>query len=85
MATVIRFARHGKKNRPFYRIVVQDSRSPRDGKHIERLGYFDPLAKKESLKINKPRLDYWLSVGAKMSMALKNRLSNKANEKVNVK
>lgn len=80
MATVIKFARYGKKNRPFYRIVVQDSRSPRDGKHIERLGYFDPLAKDKKLSINKVRLDYWLSTGANMSLALKNRLKRNMKE-----
>ena len=66
MATVIRFARHGTKKRPYYRVVVQDKTSPRDGKFIEHIGAFNPL-KEGALTIERPRLEYWLSVGAKMS------------------
>ena len=65
MATVIRFSRHGTKKRPYYRIVVQDKTAPRDGKFIEHIGAFDPL--KTSLNVERARLEYWLSVGAKMS------------------
>jgi small subunit ribosomal protein S16 len=67
MAVVIRLRREGGKNRPFYRVVVADKRSPRDGKFIEALGSYDPQGKNQEspLKIN--RVDYWLSQGAQPS------------------
>lgn len=74
MATVIRFSRHGKKKMPFYRIVVQDSRSPRDGRFVEHIGYFDPTKGRDTLVVEKDRLEYWLSTGAQLSETLKNRL-----------
>jgi small subunit ribosomal protein S16 len=70
MATKIRMSRAGAKNRPFYRIVVADSRSPRDGRFLEKLGTYDPLLPKDSGKrvvLNTERIKYWLSVGAKPS------------------
>ena len=62
----IRLARAGAKKRPFYHIVAADSRSPRDGRYIERLGFFNPIAsgREEKLKLEQERLDYWLSQGA---------------------
>ncbi len=65
----IRLSRGGSKKRPFYHIVATDSRNPRDGKYIERLGYFNPRAKgnEEDININSERLDYWKSVGAQIS------------------
>jgi small subunit ribosomal protein S16 len=74
MATVIRFSRHGKKKMPFYRIVVQDSRSPRDGRFVEHIGSFDPTKGRDTLVIEQDRLDYWLATGAQPSESLKNRL-----------
>lgn len=74
MPTVIRFARFGSKQKPFFRIVVQDSRQKRDGRFIERLGTFDPLKGLNSLSIVKPRLEYWLSVGAQMSDSVRTTL-----------
>jgi len=68
MALKIRLARHGTKKRPFYRVVVADSRAPRDGRFIENLGTFNPLLPKDSeerVKINEERIKHWLSVGAK--------------------
>ena len=68
MALKIRLARHGAKKRPFYRIVVADSRSPRDGRYIERLGHFNPLLPKdhdERVILNVERIQHWLGVGAK--------------------
>ena len=73
MATVIRFSRHGTKKRPYYRIVVQDKTAPRDGKFIEHIGAYDPQ-KENSFTVERPRLDYWLSVGAQLSTSVKNRL-----------
>ena len=58
--------RLGRKHRPFFRICVMDSRSPRDGKAIEEVGFYDPMVrvKKDRVKINLERIDYWLGVGA---------------------
>ena len=74
MATVIRFARHGTKKKPYFRIVVQDHQSPRDGKFIDHIGAFDPIKGPQSLTVSRERLEYWLSTGAQMSVSVKNRL-----------
>ena len=65
----IRLARTGAKKRPFYHIVVTDSRNRRDGRYIERLGFYNPIAteREEELKIDHERLGYWLSQGARAS------------------
>jgi small subunit ribosomal protein S16 len=65
----IRLSRGGSKKRPFYHIVVTDSRSKRDGCHIERVGFFNPLASGQDvgLNINQERVAYWISQGAKAS------------------
>ncbi|MEJ2343826.1 MAG: 30S ribosomal protein S16 [Gammaproteobacteria bacterium] len=65
----IRLARGGAKRRPFYHIVVTDSRNRRDGRYIERLGFFNPVASgaAEKLSFNAERIQYWLSQGAKPS------------------
>ena len=62
----LRLARAGAKKRPFYHIVAADSRSPRDGRYIERLGFFNPIAsgREEKLRLEQERIDYWLSRGA---------------------
>ncbi|MES2729886.1 MAG: 30S ribosomal protein S16 [Pseudomonadota bacterium] len=68
MALTVRLARHGRKDRPHYAIVVTDSRSPRDGKFIEKVGTYNPLLAKESdnrVTLNADRIKYWLGVGAK--------------------
>ena len=66
---VIRLARTGAKKRPFYHIVAADKRMPRDGRYIERLGYFNPIAagKEVKLFLNTERVSYWLSQGAQPS------------------
>ena len=67
MSLKIRLARAGTKKRPFYRIVLADSRSPRDGKFIERLGSYDPMLPhehKDRLVLHTDRIKHWLSVGA---------------------
>jgi len=67
MAMKIRLARGGSKKRPFYRIVAADSRMPRDGRFIEKLGTYNPLLPKDSeerVKMNMERVQYWLSQGA---------------------
>ena len=70
MALKIRLSRGGAKKRPFYRIVVADSRSPRDGRFIERLGTYNPMVAKDSenrITLKEERIKYWLSQGAKPS------------------
>ena len=67
MAMKIRLARGGSKKRPFYRIVAADSRMPRDGRFIEKLGTYNPLLAKDSeerVKMNMERVQYWLDQGA---------------------
>jgi len=70
MAMKIRLARGGSKKRPFYRIVAADSRMPRDGRFIEKLGTYNPLLPKDSedrVKMNLERIQYWLDQGAQPS------------------
>ncbi|XP_058068179.1 small ribosomal subunit protein bS16m/bS16c [Magnolia sinica] len=70
MVVRIRLSRFGCKNRPFYRVMAADSRSPRDGKHLEVLGYYNPLPGQDGGKrmgLNFDRVKYWLSVGAQPS------------------
>lgn len=74
MATVIRYARHGTKKKPFYRIVVQEKSAPRDGRFIDRVGTFDPLKGDASLVISSEKLAYWVSKGAIMSEAVRNQV-----------
>ena len=66
---VIRLARGGQKNRPFYHVVVTDSRNSRDVRYIERLGFFNPLAKgsEEKLRLDAERIEHWQSKGAQPS------------------
>ncbi|AFV11246.1 30S ribosomal protein S16 [Thermacetogenium phaeum DSM 12270] len=64
MATKIRLKRMGAKKNPSYRVVVADSRSPRDGRFIEEIGYYQPVANPEVIKIDEERALYWLSRGA---------------------
>ena len=78
MPVRIRRARIGQKNRPFYRIFVADSRAPRDGKHLEEVGHYDPIPSKDSHKhvgLNIDRIKYWLSVGAQPSDTVRRILS----------
>lgn len=65
----IRLSRGGAKNRPFYHVVVTDSRNSRDGRYIERLGFFNPLARgnEEKLRLDAERVAYWQAVGAQPS------------------
>lgn len=69
MSLKIRLARGGAKKRPFYSIVVTDSRNARDGRFIERVGFFNPVARgqEERLRLNMERLAYWISNGAQTS------------------
>ena len=70
MALKLRMARGGRRNMPFYRIVVADSRAPRDGKFIEKLGTYNPVLSNDNpnrVTLNVERIKYWLSLGAKPS------------------
>jgi len=71
---VIRLSRSGAKKRPFYHIVVADRRDARDGRWIERIGYFNPIAagKEVRLHLDKPRAEYWISKGAQPSERVQN-------------
>ncbi|MBN1845457.1 MAG: 30S ribosomal protein S16 [Sedimentisphaerales bacterium] len=66
----------GRRHRPFYRISAMDSRSPRDGRVIEELGHYDPLAKEgtQDIKLIKERIEYWLSQGAQTSPTVRDIL-----------
>ena len=70
MSLKIRLSRGGAKKRPYYRVVVADSRKPRDGRYIERVGTYNPMVAKdhpERLKLDDERIKYWLGVGARPS------------------
>ena len=67
MAVILRLKRIGTTKRVIYRIVAADKRSPRDGRFIEEIGQYEPRKNPASIKINKERAQYWLSVGAKPS------------------
>ncbi|GAB6050686.1 30S ribosomal protein S16 [Hydrogenophilus islandicus] len=69
---VIRLARGGAKKRPFYSVVVSDSRNRRDGRFIERLGFYNPIASgnEKPLSLNLERVDYWVGKGAQLSEAV---------------
>lgn len=77
----IRLARKGRKNRPFYKIVVTDSRSPRDSSYIEEIGTYDPLIKtnnqKDKITITIERLNYWIACGAQLTETVLKLVSKK--------
>ena len=74
MAVKIRLARHGDKKSPYYRVVVADSRSPRDGKYIEQIGTFNPMTQPEEIKIDAEKAQKWIKNGAKPTETAKNVL-----------
>ena len=63
----IRLTRMGAKKRPFYRVIAADSRSPRDGRFIEQLGYYDPMKTPKVIKLDLDRIDHWIGKGAQPS------------------
>jgi small subunit ribosomal protein S16 len=77
---VIRLSRGGAKHRPFYNIVVADKRVRRDGRFIERLGFYNPVAKdgEEKLRVAQDRLTYWRGVGAQASPSVERLLKDGA-------
>jgi small subunit ribosomal protein S16 len=74
MAVKIRLARRGAKKKPFYRIVVADIESPRDGKFLEIVGTYDPLQNPAKVTLEKERIDYWIGEGAKPSVTVRSLL-----------
>ena len=78
---VIRLARGGAKKKPSYRIVVADKRCPRDGRYIEKVGFFNPMAQGKTvrLEMDRARIEYWISQGAQPSDRVKSLL--KENDK----
>ena len=82
----IRLARHGSKKNPFYHITVADQRRSRDGRFIERVGYFNPVAKgnAQEYRIEMDRVDYWLSKGAQPTDMVKKLVSRARKENVEV-
>ncbi len=76
MATKLRLQRRGRKNYPFYQIIVADSRAPRDGKYIERIGSYNPNTNPATITLDFDRALYWLQVGAQPTDTVRNILSN---------
>ena len=74
MAVKMRLKRMGAKKRPFYRIVVADSRAPRDGKFIEEIGYYNPISEPVEIKIDGEKALQWLNNGAQPSDTVKSLL-----------
>lgn len=76
MAVKIRLARHGAKKRPYYRIVVADSRCPRDGKFIEEVGRYNPCAEPAMVKFDMEKTDQWIKNGAQPTDTVARLLKN---------
>jgi small subunit ribosomal protein S16 len=74
MAVRIRLARHGAKKKPFYRIIVADSESPRDGRFIENVGTYNPLYEPAKVTLKSERIEYWITRGAIPSDTVKSLL-----------
>ncbi|MEK7783144.1 MAG: 30S ribosomal protein S16 [Candidatus Binatota bacterium] len=79
MSVKIRLSRHGAKKKPYYRIVVSDSRSPRDGKFIEQVGSYDPNAASGGVKINKEKVEKWLKQGARPTQTVSELIKKASN------
>ena len=77
MAVKLRLKRMGAKQKPFYRIIAADSRSPRDGRFIETVGTYDPVKKEESITIDEEKTLKWLNNGAQPTDTVKNLLTKK--------
>ncbi len=74
MAVRIRLRRMGRRHHPFYRVVVADSRSPRDGRFIEEIGFYDPKTDPPTVRIDKAKLEEWLKKGAELSKPVRSLL-----------
>lgn len=76
MAVKIRLKRMGMKGKPFYRIVVADSRTPRDGRFVEEIGYYNPVTDPAEVNVNVERASYWVKNGAQPTQTVKTLLKN---------
>ena len=74
----IRLTRMGAKKKPFYRIVVMEKRSKRDGRFVESIGYYDPCRNPADVKIDRERVDYWIERGAQPSDTVRSLIKRKA-------
>ncbi len=81
---IIRLARGGSKKNPFYTLVVTDSHSPRDGRVIERIGFYDPIAKNKSerVRVSLDRAQYWLNNGAQLTYTVKRIIKNYSSQSI---
>ncbi len=84
---IIRLARRGSKKRPFYQVIVTDKRHPRDGRFIEKLGFFNPIESNinVNLDLNLIRIEYWINQGAKISDRVLKLIKDFKNKLVNMK
>ena len=80
MAVKIRLARHGSKKRPYYRVVVADSRSPRDGRLIEEVGRYNPLTTPKTINLDLEKIADWQTKGAQLTDAVAALLAREAEE-----
>ena len=80
MGVRIRLQRRGSKKRPFYAVVAADSRSPRDGRFLEKLGTYDPRNKENGVNLNQERIDHWVSNGATPSETVAKLIKNNPQE-----
>jgi small subunit ribosomal protein S16 len=78
MAVKVRLSRAGGRHRPFYRVVVADERAPRDGHFLELVGTYNPKTEPAQISLNRERIDYWLSKGAKASQTVSELLHRDA-------
>lgn len=79
MATKIRLARHGAKKHPFYRIIVTDSRAPRDGRRLDEVGLYDPNHKPARVEFQHDKLSHWLRLGAQPSATVAQLIKRSGN------
>lgn len=73
----IRLTRRGAKKKPFYRIIVTEKRTKRDGRFVEMVGYYDPCRNPADIKVDRERLDYWIERGAQPSETVRSLLKRK--------
>ena len=80
MAVKIRLRRMGAKKAPFYRIVVADSRYPRDGRFIEEVGYYDPMTEPATIKLDNEKVEKWLANGAQPTETVRSIINKSINK-----
>ncbi len=80
MSVKIRLSRHGAKKRPYYRIVVADARTPRDGRFIEQVGTYDPRTPDAALRLDRAKVDDWVKQGAQPTQTVRNLMKRAAKE-----